>query len=1257
MRILGSVVALFACFSAASSQLSYQHLDKNTHLLPASDVLNKGELNNPSPFKYIKTKSVIIAEESKLEHYALYWRDVKVLNTNLVIRIDDNHTQRIVSGELLLPEMLSSSYLAKAAITAQFPYDDKTLIEKVSKDYEINASEIRNVNKYIAMGDNKTLSPIYNIELLDNRYQRKFINFDAHSLKVVSKYNATASFLSPHSADYHAVATTTGNYKLGLNCHQSPNMATEKCQNTELPQAHPIAQQYYPIAPIVSNLYFRNTEGGAFAEFDGYPMVVKLENGQCVYANNLVETYYGSAQAPYAYECAQGIEESHGISGDPYIYYLSKGAFKSVNDAHFYAGVTAQLFYHHFTSLYPEQIERCPQGGSYCLNVIKQRADAGNIAQSSWDGEYTNYASGFRGSPFPHGSSIDIVSHEIGHAILEWNTGNIISDVDDIGDSDGNRQQRSAFHESFADITAIAVKDHYFSNLLSEPSELNWKNTDVFSKLSSEDEYFWAIGWDARIRNAYSRYVKHPRRDGVSIDDYRDFERVSGSHQRAGAFSKLFYLIATSEGWNVKAAYGLVIKAMTACFTETTGMLEASNCLVEVADDSDKHHIATLAQKVGLIPEAQQESTLNVNIERLYGQVFYKLEDNRLSSDNVARLVLRKGEEVLLNWDQSSEVEWQNVAQGTLTLEEGDHELYWLAELTSGTNLEAYRIANLIDQAICQPEPSTGAYTDSVVVNGESVPVEAGFGHVTLTDSVYSQEPLSIVLSQSLGEASIKAYVDLNRNGYFDGEEITLPSDISDTISLPAQPFGELSQGPVVVRLVLGEQSGTSSCTSETQAQTVDFKFVYQHGQYIAPAIGFEFKQVDQDINFSVVNQYSNAYSFRWLVEGEAIDSREYEFTKQMQQSSEVTLLLLRDGVEVNRIVQQVNVMTEPLFDIQCAQNGTLCRLSLNYENPIAGTTYQWEINGEVIEKDDLAPFEYDFKEYGQYPISVSVSIGNGATQFTYFETISLQEIPTVDVKVTQQDMNFTFSLTEPLPQGYELVWVIDGMEYQYDELGTQISLPSQPSDIQFILRKDGVVVKQQEIQVDYVEDPELQLNCNIQGHTCTFSAQHKDLGVVAKYMWVFGDGNSVTTEEPTVSHTYLESGNFTAQLTLMLNENTVFTTEKELQVGVLTPKYEISSKQHNQVLQLQAKGNVSSNTTFTWFIDSERLVGEIVSFPIGDLGGEYSIRLQVSENGVITEEVEQEVIGYPDIGLDFEWKQQKQNSLSFEFSASQANP
>ncbi|MBQ4812869.1 PKD domain-containing protein [Pseudoalteromonas luteoviolacea] len=1251
MRILGSVVALFACLSAASSQSSNQFQNEINHILSAG-VSISGALNNSSAFDYKQTKSVQISEGEWLEHFALYWRGIKVQGSDLVIRVD-HRGRKLISGSALGENDLRSSLLNHQSISKAYPHDFDDLSAKLVKSYELESAKIRNIKQYISKNKLGNLIPIYKLELIDDKKQRRLITLDAASLKVIEDVNATASFLSPHTESYYAVATTTGNYKVGFNCHQSPNMASEKCQNTILPNEHPLAQLYYPIAPTISNLYFRTDKEGAFSEFAGYPMVVKLDNGQCVYSNHLVETYYGSSATPHSYDCSGGVTESHGINGEPYFYYLAKGAFKAVNDAHFYAGLTAQVLYGHFSELYPEQSERCPEGGSYCLNVIKQRADSAHISQSSWDGEFTNYASGFRGAPFPHGSSIDIVAHEIGHAILEWNTGNIISNVDDIGDSDGTRSQRSALHESFADITAIAVKDHYYRNLLSDPSESNWTNTPVFSKLSSQEEYFWAIGWDARIRNTYSRFLKQPRRDGVSIDDYRDFESVTGSHQRAGAFNKLFYLIATSDEWNVERAYGLVIKAMTACFNETTGMLEAAQCLIEVANDEDKQQIAALAKRVGLIPQDSRATTLEVSIERLFEQVSYHIADERLSGDTVDKLIIRQGEETLLEWVPNTQKTWLEASKGEFTLSKGDHELHWQAELNNGSTLESYRIASLIEQAICKPESSAASHLNSLTVNGEALEVTGGYEHVRLVDAVYSQAPLKIQLPIDISRLQIKAYIDLDRNGYFDTEEIALPTDITNEIVLPKEPFGELKQGPALVRLVVGEQNGTSSCTSEAEAQTIDVKFAYLQGEYIAPALSFGYKQFNDIINLDVPHQYSNAYSFKWLIDDEQFDTDSYTFSKQMSQSAEVSLVLLRDGEEVNRVTQQVTVVNAPNFNVQCAQNGTVCQLNLSYDNELTGAKYRWEVNGETIERSDLSTFEYDFEAYGEYVISVLTLVDDGAVQFTYEETIELHEAPELDINVTQQNMNFTFNIGEALPEGYELVLIIDGVEYQYDALETVIEIAKKPNQISYVVKKGGIVIKQEPLQLEYIDDPQLSIDCLLEGSTCQFTAEHADLGENLTYHWDFGNGETAITETPTVSHSYEYSDSYIAALKLVVNEGAEFTVSTELTIDNPISTLEVSSSQHNRTIKLEVTGETSSDMSFVWFIGSERLSGKVVSFDIAELGGEYNVQLQILKNDGIVKEINKVVVGHPDIGLDFVWKLHRPNTLNFEFSVS----
>ena len=158
-------------------------------------------------------------------------------------------------------------------------------------------------------------------------------------------------------------------------------------------------------------------------------------------------------------------------------------SFFPINDAHFYGGIVMQMYDQYLREIFPNQIEDCPvgQGNSdYCLKPISQRANAkgstgADMANANWDGQYVNYGNGDPWVMYSQ-TTIDIVAHEITHAITEWNSDPV------------RGGQSSALDESFSDIAAIAVNDFFEDNVSgSYANSLAYKN---------KREYRWRYGWD-----------------------------------------------------------------------------------------------------------------------------------------------------------------------------------------------------------------------------------------------------------------------------------------------------------------------------------------------------------------------------------------------------------------------------------------------------------------------------------------------------------------------------------------------------------------------------------------------------------------------------------------------------------------------------------------------------------------------------------------------------------------------------------------
>ncbi|KZN66600.1 hypothetical protein N473_09410 [Pseudoalteromonas luteoviolacea CPMOR-1] len=1242
MSNLRLVVALitsltFTYNAKAKEQLSFVHQANSLKL---------------SGFEYKLSKVKQADSATRFEHYELYWQGVRLYNSTLVFQNTMGVASRLISGNTRLTTQLASDKLHATSIESKFTFSDEAVTQHVYQHYP-STLDIINTERLIVREENLASHFVYRVEVKSKQHNRLFLILDGQTLEQLGSSASHYAFDGHHDQSYHAVATTTGNYKLGLNCHQAPNMTTQKCQNTVLPMEHPLTQKHFPNYPSVRNVYFRGEATSAFDEFSGYPMVVKLESNRCIFKNNWVETYQGSALEPYSYACPNGAVESHGIDGDPYFYYFLKGAFKAVNDGHFFGGVAAQTLHWHFNALFPNQQNRCDAKAGYCLNTIKQRIDAGNLYQSSWDGEFTNYAGGTIGSPFPHGSSLDIVAHEIGHAILEWNTGNILSDLNFGGESAELRAKRSALHESFADITAIAVKDYYARHLQAEPSDSNWIQTAIFSELYHYDNKFWAIGYDSRLANSFLRHVSVPRLDGISMDDYRDYEQTRGSHQRAGALNKLFYLISTSDGWDVQRAYRLVLKAMTGCFPANAGMYEASQCLIATADEYDKQHITNLAEQVGFVAASEADNQLEVIVKRMYGEAQFDISDSRISQDNIAQLEVKLDDKPFLSWTPQSAELWEDVKSIRHTFGDGEHALSWHVELYDGSELTSKRLLSLFESPLCKPDQTTERFISELSFNGQKSEIKAGTSDIILTDPVYKQSPIKIDMFKLDGYSTIAAYLDTDRNGYFDAdsEKLINQNDFEDKVVYDLSQFQNLETGPSVVRFVLSAQQETSSCTGLNESQIIDVHITLNEGEYVAPSIDFGFKQKNNDLHLSVKQQFSNAYTFKWIFGQEEVVTSDYHIVKSLHQTSQVTLVLLRDDVEVNRLPKTVNVASEPEFSINCQQNGTECKLSIEGELPSNIVRFAWRVDDQHYTSSNRY-LVYDFGTTGLKNVTVSLIFQGASVIFEKSQSIELKEVINLEVNVQQENADFILNISQTLPKGYSLVWVVNDIEYPHSLAGIKLAGLAPEDSVSYILKKDGETILEKPLSIIHVSDPNLKVSYHSAGLKRIFLAEHQANAKELKYIWDFGDGTVKETDTQQMSYSYSELGEYKASVTLVVEGRAKFTAQTFVNVLSTTPNITINVHQHNQMLSVSASGDINDEMTFQWLINNEIKFGRTIDYQFPDKTQVTSIKLNVYQNNQEVIEVIEDIQVVENMNLDFGWSQSDgDNPLKFSFS------
>ncbi len=148
-------------------------------------------------------------------------------------------------------------------------------------------------------------------------------------------------------------------------------------------------------------------------------------------------------------------------------------------------------------------------------------------------------------------TSIDVIAHEVGHGFT-WQHSFI----------GYPEKQMSALNESFSDMTSAAVKFY-----------VNGKND-------------WNMGDTITKHEEALRYMDDPKKDGVSIDNMKDYNPNLDAHFITGIPNKAFYLLATTPGWDTHKAYNVMIKANMDYWTSSMKTFSDAACgVMDAAKD------------------------------------------------------------------------------------------------------------------------------------------------------------------------------------------------------------------------------------------------------------------------------------------------------------------------------------------------------------------------------------------------------------------------------------------------------------------------------------------------------------------------------------------------------------------------------------------------------------------------------------------------------------------------------------------------
>lgn len=165
-----------------------------------------------------------------------------------------------------------------------------------------------------------------------------------------------------------------------------------------------------------------------------------------------------------------------------------------------------------------------------------------------WDGEQMTFGDG--GALFYPLVSVGIGAHEISHGFTEQH-----SDLIYFGQSGG-------MNESFSDMASQAAEFY-------ATGKNSWKIGDDVVKPESGITAF--------------RFMDSPSLDGHSIDNADQYTDEMDVHYTSGVYNRLFYLLATTPGWDVRKAFIVMLTANADYWIPTSTFDEGACGIIDAA--------------------------------------------------------------------------------------------------------------------------------------------------------------------------------------------------------------------------------------------------------------------------------------------------------------------------------------------------------------------------------------------------------------------------------------------------------------------------------------------------------------------------------------------------------------------------------------------------------------------------------------------------------------------------------------------------
>ena len=288
-------------------------------------------------------------------------------------------------------------------------------------------------------------------------------------------------------------------------------------------------------------------------QFGGdYPLLQLTRNdqiGMCYMENadvkivDMMHRYTGRNQVMH-FLCPDSRRQSDnsfltGYKGDGYD--KVNGAFSPSNDA-LYSGNIIHNMYKNW----------------YGVNALEENGKAKPLIMrvhfgmhfdnAFWDGQQMTFGDG--GKELYPLVSLGVAAHEISHGFTERH-----ADLAYFGQSGG-------MNESFSDMASQAAE--YYAG-----GTNSWT---IGSEIVKESSGMTAF-----------RFMDRPSRDGASIDSADQYLPEMDVHHTSGVYNRLFYLLSTQPGWNVRQAFEVMVTANADYWTPTSTFDEGACGIIDAA--------------------------------------------------------------------------------------------------------------------------------------------------------------------------------------------------------------------------------------------------------------------------------------------------------------------------------------------------------------------------------------------------------------------------------------------------------------------------------------------------------------------------------------------------------------------------------------------------------------------------------------------------------------------------------------------------